>query len=104
MKRLAWFKIWSDYVTKFKLKPQPDKKDTKWPQNGLRHTAASVAVALGKPLPELLFEHGHSGGEETLKKNYLGLMPKSQAKAIWALAPQKKKGLILPMDPGSSIV
>lgn len=59
-------------------------------QNALRHTSASVAVALKKPLPYLLFEHGHTGGEETLKKHYLGLMPKPQAQAIWALAPDKK--------------
>jgi len=45
---------------------------------------------LGKPLPDLLFEHGHTGGEETLKKHYLGLMPKSQAQAIRALAPESK--------------
>lgn len=46
-----------------------------------------MAVALKKPLPDLLFEHGHTGGEETLKKHYLGLMPPSEAKKIWALAP-----------------
>jgi hypothetical protein len=49
-----------------------------------------MAVALKKPLTDLLFEHGHSGGEETLKAHYLGLMPPSEAKAIWALAPDKK--------------
>lgn len=91
VKRLTGFKVWSDYVEKFSLDPTPDKKDMEWPQNALRHTAASVAVALKKPLPDLLFEHGHTGGEETLKKHYLGLMPASEAKKIWALAPDDEK-------------
>lgn len=90
LKRLAGFKVWSDFVKKFGLEETPGKDLPEWPQNALRHTAASVAVALKKPLPDLLFEHGHTGGEETLKKNYLGLMPKSQAKAIWELTPGRK--------------
>lgn len=90
VKRLAGFRVWSDYVTNFDKKPEPDDTDIEWPQNALRHTAASMAVALKKPLPDLLFEHGHTGGEETLKKHYLGLMPKSEAKAIWDLEPDKK--------------
>ena len=90
LKRLAGFKVWSDYVKKFGLVETPDEKLPEWPQNALRHTAASVSVALKKPLPDLLFEHGHTGGEETLKKHYLGLMPPSEAKAIWGLEPAKK--------------
>ena len=90
LKRLAGFRVWSDYVKKFGLEKTPNKDSTDWPQNALRHTAASMAVALKKPLTDLLFEHGHSGGEETLKAHYLGLMPPSEAKAIWALAPDKK--------------
>ncbi len=88
LKRLAGFRVWSDYVKKFSLEETPDEKLPEWPQNALRHTAASVSVALKKPLPDLLFEHGHTGGEETLKKHYLGLMPKSQAQAIWNLIPK----------------
>ncbi|MFN4943085.1 MAG: tyrosine-type recombinase/integrase [Akkermansiaceae bacterium] len=90
LKRLAGFGVWSDYVKKFGLKNNPDENLPDWPQNALRHTAASVTVALKKPLPDLLFEHGHTGGEETLKANYLGLMPPSEAKAIWNLAPKEK--------------
>jgi integrase len=91
LKRLAGFRVWSDYVEKFDQKATPDENLPEWPQNALRHTAASMAVALKKPLPDLLFEHGHTGGEETLKKHYLGLMPKSEAKAIWALEPNKDR-------------
>ena len=91
VKRLAGFAVWTDYVKKFGKNPDPEKSETKWPNNGLRHTAASVAVALKKPLPDLLFEHGHTGGEETLKKHYLGLMPKSQAKSIWELSPKVRQ-------------
>jgi integrase len=90
IKRLAGFKVWSDFVKKFGLEKTPGEDLPEWPQNALRHTAASVSVALKKPLPDLLFEHGHTGGEETLKKNYLGLMPPSEAKAIWSLKPAKK--------------
>ena len=67
--------------------PKPSTNLPVWPQNVLRHTAASLAVGLGKPIDILIFEHGHSDGVNTLKKHYLGLMPRSIAEAIWRMGP-----------------
>jgi hypothetical protein len=92
VRRLAGFRVWSDYVPTLNLDPpelpEPDEDAPVWPHNALRHTAASVAVALDKPLSILLFEHGHAGGEDTLRKHYLGKMPKKDALAITALQPK----------------
>ncbi|MFU8892989.1 MAG: tyrosine-type recombinase/integrase [Luteolibacter sp.] len=93
LRRLAGFRVWSDYVTTMDFDPpmsaSPDEDAVEWPNNALRHTAASVSVALKKPLSDLIFEHGHSGGEETLKRHYVGLMTPKNAKKIWSLAPKK---------------
>lgn len=95
VRRLAGWKVWSDLVPTLKLKTpmkaEPPKNAPEWPQNALRHTAASVALALGKDLPTLIFEHGHSGGTDLLKKHYIGRMPKKDAQAIWTLGPKGKK-------------
>lgn len=102
VRRLAGFAVWSDLVPDLKLKPT--KLDTyqatppaglpAWPQNALRHTAATMAVALGKSLKTLIFEHGHSGGVELLRKHYVGTMPKKDAAEIWRIGP---KGEQLPL-------
>lgn len=95
VRRLAGWKVWSDIVPTLKLKTpmqaEPPKNAPEWPQNALRHTAASVALALGKDLQTLIFEHGHSGGTEMLRKHYIGRMPKKDAQAIWTLGPKGKK-------------
>jgi len=93
VRRLAGFRVWSDYVSTMAFDPPvstiPDDDAVEWPHNALRHTAASVAVALKKPLSDLIFEHGHSGGEETLKSHYVGKMPMREAETIWNLGPKK---------------
>jgi integrase len=95
VRRLAGWKVWSDLVPTMHLKPameaEPPTTLPEWPQNALRHTAASVALALGKELQTLIFEHGHSGGTEMLRKHYIGRMPKKDAQAIWTLGPKGKK-------------
>ncbi|MDB4419670.1 tyrosine-type recombinase/integrase [Akkermansiaceae bacterium] len=60
----------------------------KWHQDVLRHTAATIVINLGKPLTVLIFEHGHTQGEATLKKHYLGRMTKRQALSILAFGPK----------------
>lgn len=62
-----------------------------WKQDVLRHTAATVTINMGKPLSVLIFEHGHTQGETTLKKHYLGKMTKKQAVTILAIGPHGKK-------------
>jgi integrase len=94
VRRVAGFKVWSDLVPRLKVDPPLDATPPddlpEWPDNALRHTAATVALALGKPLEQLVFEHGHTGGLEMLRRHYIGAMPKSEALAIWSLRPQEK--------------
>ncbi|MCP5537741.1 MAG: hypothetical protein H7A51_16095 [Akkermansiaceae bacterium] len=65
----------------------PEPTRGKWPQNALRHTHASYAIASGVSLESMLFEFGHVGGVETLRKHYLGRATKAQAKEFFTLRP-----------------
>ena len=95
VRRMAGFRVWSNLVPKLKIRPKleatPPADLPEWPDNAIRHTAATVSVALGKPLEALIFEHGHSGGVQMLKRHYLGAMRKSDAIKIWALRPMLAK-------------
>ncbi len=83
VRRLAGWKVWSDLV-----EPHvPPKILPEWPHNALRHTHASVVIALGKPLESLTFEFGHSGGAQVLKSHYVGVMPKAEAAKIMKIQP-----------------
>lgn len=86
VRRLAGWRVWAEMVEPHAA---PEKLPP-WPQNALRHTAASVALADGKPIETLIFEHGHSEGVKTLKAHYIGRMTKRDAKAILALRPAKR--------------
>lgn len=88
VRRFAGWKIWSEAANP--ASPPDDLPE--WPDNALRHTSASVSVALGKPLETLIFEHGHSGGMETMRRHYIGRMPRSEAKKIAALRPLPASG------------
>ena len=92
LRRLAGWKVWSDLVATMELKPkqeaEPPEDAPEWPQNALRHTAASIAVALKKPIEMLIFEHGHSKGTSTLRNHYLGCMSVKDALAIWKIEPK----------------
>lgn len=83
----AGWKVWSDLLDP----PEPSETAPEWPQNALRHTAASVALALGKPIESLIFEHGHSGGTAMLRRHYIGRMPKQEAEEIWETGPHGEK-------------
>ncbi len=95
VRRLAGWKVWSDIVAKMGFEPpmsaEPPEDAPEWIDNGLRHTAATVALALGKPIEQLVFEHGHSGGLNVLKNHYIGQMNKKEALAIWSLSPSGEK-------------
>lgn len=83
VRRLAGWKVWSDLVEPH----TPDEDLPKWPHNALRHTHASVLIALGKPLETLTFEFGHSGGAQVLKSHYMGVMPRRAANKIMKIRP-----------------
>lgn len=84
VRRLAGWGVWSDLV---KLPAPPPDDFPKWPHNALRHTHATVWLAMGKPLDALIFEFGHSGGVQVLKSNYVGVMPKAEARKIMNIRP-----------------
>ncbi|MEI6606140.1 MAG: hypothetical protein WCP35_12575, partial [Verrucomicrobiota bacterium] len=82
-RRLAGWKVWSDLVEPV----VPPDNLPEWSHNALRHTHASVLVAMGTPLETLTFEFGHSGGAQVLKARYVGVMPKAEAQKILNLRP-----------------
>jgi integrase len=87
VRRLAGWRVWCSLIDP----PAPPAELPDWPANALRHTAASVALALGKPLETLIFEHGHTGGVEMLRRHYIGAMPKAEALKIWSIGPNGRK-------------
>ncbi|MCH7226871.1 hypothetical protein [Haloferula sp. A504] len=95
VRRLAGFRVWSDLVPSMKLKPKlkakPPTKLPKWPDNALRHTHATVAIATGATIELLTFEFGHSGGPQMLRSHYVGAMPKNEALAILQIGPKGEK-------------
>lgn len=66
-----------------------------WPQNALRHSHASYAVASGTALETLLFEFGHTGNANVLRAHYVGKASKKQALAYFAIAPE---GMEIPQE------
>ncbi len=94
VRRMAGFKVWSDMVKEPDTPAPPDSLPA-WPENALRHTAATMAVCMGKPIEQLIFEHGHTGGLEMLRRHYVGAMPKAEALKIWAIRPEGAKIEIL---------
>ena len=69
--------------------PEPTRGG--WPANGCRHTCASVLVATGEPLETLIFQFGHSGGHDLLRRHYVGRLTKKDALATLATGPHGKK-------------
>jgi site-specific recombinase XerD len=62
-----------------------------WPQNALRHSHASYAVAFGVKLETLLFEFGHSGNQNLLRQHYVGRASKKDALSYYSIAPEGVK-------------
>lgn len=62
-----------------------------WPQNCLRHTHASCAIASGTPLESLLFEFGHTGTPAVLRAHYVGRTEKRDALEFFSIRPGGKK-------------
>ena len=95
VRRLAGWQVWSDLVPTLGLKPPLEatapENTPEWPQNALRHTAASMALALGKPIEKLLFELGHTESLKTLRQHYIGKMTKPEAVKIWTTGPKGTK-------------
>jgi integrase/recombinase XerD len=69
------------------MEPLPNPTLGRWPQNALRHSHASYAVASGVKLETLLFEFGHSGKADVLRGHYVGKASKKQALEFFAIVP-----------------
>lgn len=70
------------------MEPLPAPTRGRWPQNAIRHSHASYAVASGVPLESLLFEFGHTGDATLLRQHYVGRASKKQALEYFAIAPE----------------
>jgi len=85
---LAGFKTWVEpgfIPNKFKPLKTPSKP---WPQNALRHSYASYAVAAGTPLETLLWQFGHNGSPTVLREHYVGRATKKDALTYFSIVPE----------------
>lgn len=83
VRRLAGWDVAADL-----LETPPDATRGAWPQNALRHSHASYAVASGVKLETLLFEFGHVGSPALLRAHYVGRASKKQALEYFAIMPE----------------
>jgi integrase len=63
----------------------------KWKANAPRHTCASIQVAIGTSLKDLIFQFGHSGGEYLLRRHYVRKLMKKEALEILSIGPNGTK-------------
>lgn len=59
----------------------------RWPQDCLRHSFATYAVALTNEPGRVALWLGHNGNPAMLHRHYRGLATKANAEAFWALKP-----------------
>ena len=89
-------KILNDRIKAGKMMPLPKPTRGIWPQNAIRHSHATYAIASGMQVDRLLFEFGHSGDVDLLKSHYAGRASKKQALVYYAIAPNGQ--IIEPLD------
>lgn len=91
-RRLAGWAVESellaDKVASGELEAMPKPHRGLWPQNCLRHSHASYAIASGVPLEALLFEFGHTGTANVLRQHYVGRASKKQALKFFSIMPE----------------
>lgn len=83
VRRLAGWKVESPLL---KNPPKPTRGP--WPQNVMRHSHASYAIAAGAKLETLLFEFGHTGNPSVLRAHYVGKASKKAALEFFAIRPK----------------
>jgi integrase len=88
IRRLAGWKVVARILDEQNISPPKLAKNANpWPTNVLRHTHASVEIALGRSLTELVFAFGHSGGTDVLQRHYFGRLSKREAIEILRIGP-----------------
>jgi integrase len=60
----------------------------RWPQDGLRHSFATYAMALTNNPGQVAVWLGHEGKPTMLYRHYRGIATRAQAESFWALAPE----------------
>lgn len=97
VRRLAGWDVASEFadklVTDGKLWKLPDAYRGPWSQDVMRHTAGTYAVARGEDLAGMAFWFGHTGGETTLRRHYVGKAKRKQALEFYAIMPE---GVVAP--------
>src|SRR5690606_38212400 len=83
VRRLAGWAVEADL-----LENPPSPSRGAWPQNVLRHSHASYAIAGGAALAELLFSFGHSGSPAMLRQHYVGRASKRDAIGFFSIGPR----------------
>lgn len=73
------------------LEDHPRPTRGPWPQNVLRHSHASYAVAIGASLETLLFEFGHTGTAAVLREHYVGRASRKDAIRFFRIGPEGKQ-------------
>jgi site-specific recombinase XerD len=91
-------RILAERVEAGKLKAMPKPTRGRWPQNVLRHSFASYAIAGGATLEEMLFTFGHSGGPALLRSNYVGKVTKKAALEFFAIRPAGTEAATTPLE------
>ena len=83
VRRLAGWKVESRLL---ELPLEPTRGP--WPQNVMRHSHASYAIASGAKLETLLFEFGHTGSPAVLRAHYVGKASKKAALEFFSIRPK----------------
>jgi len=92
VRRLGGWDVASEFATKFvtdrKLLKLPEPHRGGWPQDVMRHTCGTYHVARGEDLAGMAFWFGHTGGETTLRRHYVGKAKRKQALEFFAIMPE----------------
>ena len=99
-RRLAGWRLQSRLLEKMQ-KPERERRKIpkklnapdlgRWPQNAIRHSHASYAIAAGVPLESLLFEFGHTGNPSVLREHYVGRASKKEAITFFQIGPKNEE-------------
>lgn len=91
VRRLAGFEVASTFADKLvadgALAALPPATRGPWVQDIMRHTCGTYSVALGDDLGGMAFWFGHTGGETTLRRFYVGKAKRKQALEFFAIMP-----------------
>lgn len=89
VRRIAGWDVASEFVTDLGLELDPPHRGS-WPQDGMRHTCGTYHVARGVELAGMAYWFGHTGGEATLRRFYVGKATKKTALEFFSIRPNEK--------------